>query len=869
MLTYRLAQRRAADGLLETDPSTRAEEIAKLVCLRVEFPLFARDLLLDHRLCECVLALDADPNAHLALHVQEKVREAARRYANLDAPVDHHLSEPEDLDDEDDEVKASDDQRHHGQQLVSYLKRTRKVSGPSRDLIFMETSGSVFGLPAVVAETLEQQAQNGELDAVLSSVESLPAEERSAALALLTQQTRDAIGVEEENVAYAVLAVCGDPDISLAGTADTAVETLTPILTSSSHQLPDDVLAGSWRLALASDRPAALEMRTILLRHPSVSESASAAAMVVRHVEPAMAAGSDLVQELVSRHLLGDEEDMADMLAKLSAPDAEILMPRVGPHVAKALRAVIEEHEEWTKAQAQPGVVASEPLPEPRSPADALRRLDELLGHWCEGSPGATHAVVGMLLATDSNLGRDIVEQHATAIPTVRETALAQAVLTSARRRSSYLWPTWLGLLDPRSSIDDMTVHFHTLLEDFWASVSKPEKALEPDAVGRVADSFMRIFDHQPPGRHPHITPAVLPSLSCPSSDEEAAEQLRLLGVLQPLENSGLLKRTDFVPHQVAVLSELLADGDDLAITHDSAILAYVESVMTDCLRGLGSPGSAPLSTQEAHALVGTLDGCAWLPEPEHIRLRVHAHHLLLAGGIDRGGLQALPSAATMADYARSHRNRVGETLAAWIALEEPSVSELLAAVSEGLRQQSPLQTDVVLLQAVASRLATLSSQDQAGFWKDLLGGPSTRLPDQTLILAGWPSLPNALVAELLIDRYARTSKNPDRRAVLDLWKAAGVTHIAARRDLIQAILLPMLEANQGAAELAVLYLPQLMESVPRGMRTTVRETVEAAVKKWRNFEDRGIKALKAVGYSEERTGLLGLRARISRSNDD
>ncbi|MGC0386097.1 hypothetical protein RKD33_006314 [Streptomyces sp. SAI-129] len=31
----------------------------------------------------------------------------------------------------------------------------------------------------------------------------------------------------------------------------------------------------------------------------------------------------------------------------------------------------------------------------------------------------------------------------------------------------------------------------------------------------------------------------------------------------------------------------------------------------------------------------------------------------------------------------------------------------------------------------------------------------------------------------------------------------------------------------------------------------------------------RGTKALKAVGYSTERTGLLKLRERISRSNDD
>lgn len=866
-LTYRLAQRRALDRLLETDPATRVAEIAKLVCLRLEFPLFARDLLLDHRLCEYVLILDANPRADLDPRLGEQVKQAARRYANLEADVDQRLSDPDE--DEDGEERADDVRKQHGQQLVAYLKRTRQVPGPRRDLIFLETSGSVFGLPAALAETLEQQAQNAELGEVLASVSGLSAEERGAALAMLTQQARDAIGLEEENVAYAVLAVCGDASIPLNGTADTAVETLTPILTNSPHALPGEVLAGCWRLALASDRPAALEMRTIVLRHSSVRESASVAAMVIRHAGPALAADPGLVNQLVSRHLLGEEEDMADMLAELSSPEAATLMTQVGPLVAKELRALIEQHEAWKKASAQSGAVAPDSSPEPISPDDALRRLEWLLEHWCEEGPEAAHAVVELLLASDSQLCRTLVERNAGTIPMMRETALVRAVLSSAWRRSTDRWPDWLGMLDPRSSIDDMTQEFDKLLGVLWERASKSEDALESEVVTRAADSFMRLFDNQPLDRIPHITPFVLPSLSRPSTDEEAAEQLRLLGVLQPLESSGLLKRTDFVPHQVAALTELLASGDDLVVSQDGAILAYVESLLNDCLRDLDSPGSAPLSPENARALVDSLDNGGWLPGLEHTHLRVSARHLLMTGGVDGDSLQPLPSAAEMAAHARSRPKRVGETLAAWVALEGPSASELFTAVSAGLRQQSPLQTDAVLLQAVASRLADLPAQDQAGFWRDLLGGPGTRLPEQTLAAAGWPSLPDAFKAELLIDRYARASKNPDRRAILDLWKAANVTSLGARRDLIQQILLPMLEANQGAAEFAILYLPQLMQSVPKGMRKAVREAVEASGTKWSNLAQRGTKVLKAVGYSTERTGLLNLRERISRSNDD
>ncbi|MGW1130291.1 KAP family P-loop NTPase fold protein [Streptomyces griseoluteus] len=869
-LTYRLAQRRAADGLLETDPATRVEEIAKLVCLRVEFPLFARDLLLDHRLCEYVLALDADPRASLGFHVGDQVEQAARRYANLEADVDQRLSDSKDPDEgEDGEEEAANVRKHQGQQLVAYLKRTRKVPGPGRDLIFLETSGSVFGLPAVVAETIEQQAQNAELNEVLESIGGLSVEERPAALALLTQQARDAIGLEEENVAYAVLAACGDTSIPLNGAADTAVETLTPILSNSSHALPDEVLAGCWRLALTSDRPAALEMRAIVLRHSSVRQRASVAAMVMRHVRPALAADLGLVQQLVSVHLLGEEEDMADMLAELSSLEAATLMTQVGPLVAKELRALIEQHEAWKKAKAQPGVAAADSSTEPRSPDEALQRLEWLLEHWCEEGYEAAHAVVEVLLASDSELCRAIVERNTGTIPRIRETALARAVLSSAWRRATNRWPDWLGMLDPQSSMDDMTEEFDKLLERLWERASDPDGALEPEVVTRAADSLMRLFDSQPPDRYPHITPFVLPSLSRPSTDEEAVEQLRLLDVLQPLETGGLVKRTDFVRHQAAALTELLADGDELVVSPDDVILTYVESLLNDCLRDLDSPGSAPLSPEKARALAETLDDCGWLPGLVHTRLRIRARHLLLTGGVDSDGLQALPSATEMAAHARSRPQHVGETLAAWITLERPSASELLTAVSTCLRQQSPLQTDATLLQAVASRLADLPAEVQAGFWRDLLGGPGTRLPEQTLITAGWPSLPDVFTAELLVDRYSRASKNPDRRAVLELWKAADVESSAVRRDLIQQILIPMLEANQGAAELAILYLPQLMRAVPKGMGKAVREAVEASGTKWSNLAQRGTKALKAVGYATERTGLLRLGVRISRSNDD
>ena len=76
-LAYRLAERREADEFL-AGVSDRASELAVLVCLRCEFPLFAADLIFDPRLPGFVRAL-ADEE-ELPNSVRTEVQDRARDY---------------------------------------------------------------------------------------------------------------------------------------------------------------------------------------------------------------------------------------------------------------------------------------------------------------------------------------------------------------------------------------------------------------------------------------------------------------------------------------------------------------------------------------------------------------------------------------------------------------------------------------------------------------------------------------------------------------------------------------------------------------------------------------------------------------------
>ena len=90
-LSYRLARRRAAEGVIAGNLAERAPELAKLVCLRTEFPLFASDLPTDPRLTELVRDFAEDPDGDFPQGVPIELVDLARRYARGQLFVDDLL----------------------------------------------------------------------------------------------------------------------------------------------------------------------------------------------------------------------------------------------------------------------------------------------------------------------------------------------------------------------------------------------------------------------------------------------------------------------------------------------------------------------------------------------------------------------------------------------------------------------------------------------------------------------------------------------------------------------------------------------------------------------------------------------------------
>lgn len=201
-IAYDTARRYHEAGLLATHPRERARELAKLVCLRGEFPLFARDLEREPKLPEYVLA--ASDNEDLS-DFDAEVRELAESYAKGQRAADVHLA---------DRIPqlnpwllgtSSSAEENQAKELVDYLRRTHVVPRIGRDLVHLEGEGAETNLSAHLTEELSNAAETNNTDRVADRIEQLDADDAEEALRFLASRTVDALEGERLAIARAIL----------------------------------------------------------------------------------------------------------------------------------------------------------------------------------------------------------------------------------------------------------------------------------------------------------------------------------------------------------------------------------------------------------------------------------------------------------------------------------------------------------------------------------------------------------------------------------------------------------------------------------------------------------------------------------------
>jgi len=249
---FALAVARAEASRLGHNIPGRAEEIAKLVALQVEFPLFAADLASHRRLPESVLAYaeaeaanDDPEQIELLQGVPEDTRLRVRGFAKGELDTDASLASKPDADDE-------GMRRAQGSALIDYLRQTALIEGPRTDLVHLEALHLASGIDEGLAVELEDLALKNRPAKVSDLLVSLQdADERNRAILRLGQIVRESKGIDTDNAVRALLAA-----FPAAGSSSTSLAKglLAPVLKyDRDRQLASEELPGALELAIQGE----------------------------------------------------------------------------------------------------------------------------------------------------------------------------------------------------------------------------------------------------------------------------------------------------------------------------------------------------------------------------------------------------------------------------------------------------------------------------------------------------------------------------------------------------------------------------------------------------------------------------------------
>lgn len=894
-LAYRLAEARHDSGLLDVEVADEVDELARIVCLRVEFPLFARDLVSDPNLSDYVLRLSELPDGSSPdsvwdefPYVKAQTKRIAQEYAGRKRHVDRLMVEPrtdaatgEDvIGDTATQVAAT-----HGQQLLDYLSRTRLVEGPTKALIHLQDSGPLFGLPSSVAEQLELDSQNGSLSGVRAVYSGLDEDQRGAAVDLLVQQARTALGYESQNIARAILAVL-DAEGVLTGRAESIAMVVGPLVVERPQIISDNTVVGAWNLALSCDRSEAMKLGLTVLKDDLAETSDSLFVRLLSAGRFALSLDQARFGEVIlARLLVEDPGVVIQSLRALPADELAAVLDAVDAPLVAALRSAIDTYDLWLKAQetrkteAAPPAAAVRRAATPAIAAEEEGEPDEELPYDCTDLLDELARLVTSIAATDKanaehiaailhdvrrRPSRDEAERVLRHLAPIESLRLTEGVLRESHHRVISLWPKWLsavtaGRVSAATNGPELVLELVVKLRESALGASADEDAavrataetIEPLLRGLADDNVASI--HQRAGQ---IGEAV-------HEEDGIPKHTRSLEVAMVFAGSGLCASSDVMNAEALALVETLETVRDVVEPHGSELATYVLGGIELVLSHRDRLNEQPVDVSIQGRLLDAIASCSWMNEFDAAHANAIAATLATVNVADHGIATPVAQVVNMyqADMAAA---AYSSFVRYWLTSTDEELSAVLLVLQRLLRSPSLMPG---LLDATVAWRGRAGKLEQRGLLEAFVGPTATSVPaDNIAQSVGLRAVPDSDVADILLARYNSVTTNPKRVEILHLWELAQITDRSARERMIREALIPIFRQGVTAVEPGLGYLARLARPVPPALKKTLGDAVVEGARGRPALEKRAQGVLAGLGYRIESRGLFGHRKEIDTS---
>lgn len=837
-ITYRLAERRVADGVLGGELTGRAAEIARLVCLRCEFPLFADELHYDVRLLDALQYLAEADREATTVAEQDGARDAvvdrlhshggfsralaerAVAYFSAERPVAELLATDDNADDDD--VGSSDDSRKvreaHTQQLIRYVLKTRHVPGPYRDLVHLEGSAVGLALDPADAEELERASVDDDFRAVERLIEGLEEDKRPDGLRLLAQLVGEALtGLEGDN-ATAILfrAAARFPD-SVEPVLDKIVAAV------NQHQRPDgpreESYAGALLLARMRGGDAGARLREQILMQTAALDREDVRLALIEDAERLPAGHEAYLAQATTRSLLETAAGTAVVAERISfnafmravsvAESALIGAVREHYSAQKTLDDEAHELDEDRADELRATLLSVAPDASLSTLIDAFREEKR----WVEAE-----RLVGIALAVDHPNMREMVERRIGALSPLEDGTLVLPILQAVWRRAPQAWPQWLGAFpDGHTLVDAQGEAATALAERLWSLTQSDDPPTDEVRAAALA-SLERIGAPASATLPGALTAAHGAGLS---SAADAQARSAAFDLAFEFVDAGLANRTD-------IADRILDSCADTLLTEQSPTTspgarsrasetehnAVADHVVREVLRAL------PYATAgEVRRIAENLSAPrAWVSAAETARLQLHVANQLTRLG------DPPPKVDWVASRAANWGEHVLDEIGDWLTTASPAAADAFVV----LWHVHPHALTDRLTDALRTYSARLSPRERFELAGPVYADkPNVVVNHDVLRAINFADADPDRVTDALVAAFESASNHDQRRHVLKVWQTFAPAKENVRRRLAEAIWLPLAEKDATGLRIALEYFG-LVVPAPRGVRDDLIDRLQA-----------------------------------------
>lgn len=846
-LLFRLALTRSQEGVIDEGVAGRASEVAKLSCLRTEFPLFAADLSLDRRLPEIVLRLHRAPaltDDELQSEFVGAAPEAlmrARKYAREELPVDEVIADrprtaPAQTKHQDERTEGEEEaaastieqeeaegvavERSHARQLIRYLQKTEAIPGPRRDLVYLESSGAAFGLDPELAEQLEEDAVDARLPQVAEAFSELDETGQQNALRLLARLIveAEAVGIEAANVTQSIFAALKVHATELAPVAE---DLLNAVVTHNrGYTLNPDDLAGALALSLADDGEAAKQMRGVVLARDEIFDDEELTEVVLRNAD-ALWVAAQRVADVFTEGLASNPGLVTEALADV--PDQRVI-EMIG---AADFTEEDAEEEEPTAAE-EDGAAEGGAI-------EGLTAFVEAM--LSRGRKAVADAGFAKLLSLDEDAAGDAVTPLIPSFAPITDPAHARTFFERVQRRPVGEWASWLEALDAGAvaSLTGGTKAVTDYTHLLWRRRFNPAdgtEAADEEEFAAVASELGRLRAATGPASDEQSD--ILDGAAVTSAGEIPAREERF-AALGALEEAGAL---DQAVASASILSDLEQTLRSTAASATPQPLSqYVLEHATVALQGA--------EVDAATEFLEAVEESGWIDATTQEILRVRC---ALAQRAHIGKEALSPKDETLETLLAAGEEEADRAVGEWLTGFEPGPLEavriLAPRIADGARLGPPLRTAVeqAALQWTPKQKADLLAELAPRF-------VSGDIDESTIRAVALSDADAARATDILIERYEAATNKSERTAVMRLWDEVNPAPDHLRRRLITDIYIPLVELGKGGANIALTHFDLVRQPPSQALQDRVKKAIRAVAEGDKNLSKRAEKRLQDAGW--------------------